>query len=145
MKSLLLYLCISYITPLCSVEHDIVISNYGNNAKVKFEISKINVLKNYKEKGKYLLLFNLNIHNLDSDKISFMYSDLMFSKKEYKDKNIQPLPQASLFTSIAPIPMEILANKKMELELYIVIDNLKTDYDFMGINFKTMAFQHLFP
>lgn len=136
MKSLLLYLCISYFTPLCAVEHDIVINNYGDNVKVEFEISKINVIKHYKEKGQYLILFNLNIHNIDSDKISFMYSDLMFNKKDYKEKNIQLLPQASLFASIAPLPMEILASEKMELELYIVIDSLKEDYDFMGIKFK---------
>lgn len=94
------------------------------------------VTKHYRDENKYLVLFNLNINNKDTKSLVFMYGDLKIKSLTSETIPLQIFPQASLIASIAPLPIEILPSKSLNLELFIEVNKTIGKYSFLGISHK---------
>jgi hypothetical protein len=133
MRAFIFSLCFSYLSFLCSVKHTIGINVNNSNRFVKYDIAKIFVLDHRKDEKTHLVFFTLKIVNSGSSTLRFMYSDLKIINVLSRDHSLQLLPQASLITSVAPLPLEIHGGKTLTLELFFTVDKLIGNYELIGL------------
>ena len=128
MNLTILAFCMSYVSSLCTVNHQISIKAGDQSSSIRYEISKIRVSDFLNEKQKHLVFLDLMIVNNRSSPAELGYLNLNIQDSQFVKEKIQLHSINYLVADVIPTPITVGPGKSVKLELFFEAQALDGNY-----------------